>query len=321
MEYDQETLWSLLTAFSIGVMIGIERGWKGRLKDEGSRIAGIRTFTLTGILGGVTGLLATLTSVWIVATTIPAFSIIVAVAYLAGSRKRDDIGITTLIALLITFILGILTAFTNHIYVFAMAVVVVSLLGFKPEIHGWINKIGEDEIYAGIKLLIISAIMLPFLPDQGYGPWEALNPYWLWWMVVLITGMSFIGYVTIKHLGDRAGVLLTALTGGLASSTAVTLSLAQMAKKSGVMPLLMIGVLLASLIMIIRVVIEVAVVNTSLLGLLWLPLTGMLFTTLLGMLWLWKSGSEPDGGKDPKIELINPFQIKTAIQFGLLLGL
>jgi uncharacterized membrane protein (DUF4010 family) len=321
MEYDAEALWSLLTALSIGILIGIERGWKSRLQTEGSRIAGIRTFTLTGILGGTTGLLAQLTNTGVVVTAIPAFSLVIATAYYIGSRKRDDVGITTLVALLITFTLGILTAFTNHVYVLGITVVVVSLLGFKPEIHGWINKIGEDEIYAGIKLLIISVIMLPFLPDQGYGPWQAFNPYWLWWMVVLITGLSFIGYISIKHLGERTGILLTSLTGALASSTAVTLSLAQMAKRTFVTPMFMVGVVIASVIMFIRVIIEVAVVNVKLLGLLWLPLGMMISVSLLGIVWLWFSDSTRDGKEESQIKLDNPFQIKSAVQFGLFLGL
>lgn len=105
------------------------------------------------------------------------------------------------------------------------------ILNLKPVLHRWLRMIEVKEIYAGIKLLVISVIMLPLLPNQGYGPWEALNPYWIWWMVVLISGLSFIGYILIKYRGERQGTLLTAVTGGLASSTAVTLSLAQFSRQ------------------------------------------------------------------------------------------
>jgi len=321
MEHNLQILWNLLTALGIGFLIGIERGWKGHVIDEGGRVAGIRTFTLTGLLGGITGYISGLTSVWFAAAAFLGVSAITAVAHLVGSRKSDDIGITTEIALLITFTLGIWASFGNHAYVFGTAVVVVTLLGYKPALHDWIKNIEPEELYAGIKLLVISVILLPLLPNEGYGPWRALNPYWLWWMVVLITGLSFTGYVAMKRFGDQTGIVLTSVTGGLASSTAVTLSLAQMAGKTRVVPVILAGVLISSMIMFIRVVIEVAIVNAGLLAGLWLPLTVMVLSSVTGIVWLWKSGTKGTTGKSTPIRIDNPFQIKTALKFGLLLGL
>jgi len=320
MENELKILWDLLTAFGVGLLIGIERGWKGRVKEEGDRVAGIRTFALTGILGGIIGRLSVSMGDWLVAAAFLSFAAVVAIAHFVGARESEDIGFTTSVALLITFSLGVWAAFGSHIYVFSVAVLVVALLGYKPEIHNWIKNIETKEIYAGIKLLIISVILLPLLPDQGYGPFEALNPYWLWWMVVLITGLSFVGYVAISHFGDQIGVLLTALTGGLASSTAVTLSLAHMANRTRVSNIFMAGVLIASAIMFIRVLIEVAVVNAKLLNMLWLPLLVMFVCTLLGIAWLWKSSGGKDEEEKPPLKLENPFQISTALQFGILLG-
>jgi len=320
MENELKILWDLLTAFGVGLLIGIERGWKGRVKEEGDRVAGIRTFALTGILGGITGRLSVLIGDWLPAAAFFAFASVVAVAHFVGAKESEDIGFTTSVALLITFSLGIWASFGSHIYVFGVAVLVVALLGYKPELHKWIGNIETKEIYAGIKLLVLSVILLPLLPNQGYGPFEALNPYWLWWMVVLITGLSFIGYVTITHFGDRVGVLLTALVGGLASSTAVTLSLAHMAKRTRVSPIFMAGILIASAIMFIRVLIEVAVVNTELLYTLWIPVLAMFAVILIGMFWLWKSNNENEDEKKPSLKLDNPFQISTALKFGILLG-
>lgn len=321
MEYDIRILWNLLTAFGIGMLIGIERGWKGRDREEGERVAGIRTFTLTGVLGGITGHIYLQTSEWFLAASFLGFTIVVAVAHFIRSREKDDIGITTQVALLITFLLGAWSSFGFHAYVFGVAVAVVALLGYKPEIHRFVKNIGTEEIYAGIKLLIISVILLPLLPNEGYGPWQALNPYWLWWMVVLITGLSFIGYVGIKHLGERKGVLLTSIAGGMASSTAVTLSMAQMAKKTVVAPVFMTGVLVASLIMLLRVCIEVIIVNSGLMLLLWMPILVMLLATLSGIFWMFKTRSQPVNENSTEIDLQNPFQMKTAIQFAFLLGL
>jgi len=320
MENELKILWDLLTAFGVGLLIGIERGWKGRVKEEGDRVAGIRTFALTGILGGIVGRLSMLMGDWLVAAAFLSFAAVVAIAHFVGARESEDIGFTTSVALLITFSLGIWAVFGSHVYIFSVAVLVVALLGYKPELHKWIGNIETEEIYAGIKLLVISVILLPLLPNQGYGPFEALNPYWLWWMVVLITGLSFVGYVAISHFGDRIGVLLTALTGGLASSTAVTLSLAHMAKRTRVSNIFMAGVLIASAIMFIRVVIEVAVVNPELLYTLWIPMLVMFVVTLIGMFWLWQPKSDDEGKDKPPLKLENPFQISTALQFGILLG-
>ncbi|OGT65903.1 MAG: hypothetical protein A3I13_04025 [Gammaproteobacteria bacterium RIFCSPLOWO2_02_FULL_47_50] len=320
MSNELQILFDLFTAFGIGLLIGIERGWKGRAKEEGNRIAGIRTFTLAGILGGISGQLSLVTGSWLLGAIFFSFTIMITVGHYIGTKESSDIGITSQVALLITFILGAWAAYISNIYVFGVAVVVIAILGYKPEIHKAIKNIETEEIYAGIKLLVISVILLPVLPDKGYGPFEALNPYWLWWMVVLITGLSFIGYVSIKHFGDRIGILLTAISGALASSTAVTLSLAHMAKRTQVTPMFMAGILIASAIMLVRIVIEVAVVNPALLQMLWIPIAAMLTPTVLGTLWLWKSQGKPGNEKHEPLTLHNPFQISMALKFGILLG-
>jgi len=320
MENELKILWDLLTAFGVGLLIGIERGWQGRVKEEGDRVAGIRTFALTGIFGGIIGIISGHFGEWLLAAALLSFATVVAITYFVGVKESDDIGFTTSVALLITFSLGIWATFGNHAWVFIVAVLVLALLGYKPDIHKWIRNIETKEIYAGIKLLIISVILLPLLPDKGYGPYEALNPYWLWLMVVLITGLSFLGYLAISHFGDRIGVLLTALTGGLASSTAVTLSLANMAKRTSVSNIFMAGVLIASGIMFIRVVIEVTVVNAKLLYMLWPPILVMFALNLLGILWLLRSDRKKENEKSSPMKIENPFQLSTALKFGVLLG-
>jgi len=314
-------IWDLLTAFGVGLLIGIERGWKGRVKDEGDRIAGIRTFALTGILGGIIGRLSLVMGDWLFAAAFLSLSLVVSVAYFMGARESDDIGFTTSVALLITFSLGVWASYGNHAIVFGTAVFVVALLGYKPEIHRWLDNIKSEEIYAGIKLLVISVIMLPLLPNESYGPYQAINPYWVWWMVVLITGLSFIGFITMTHFGDRIGVLLTSITGGLASSTAVTLSLAHLANRSRVSPLFMAGVLIASAIMFIRVLIEVSIVHIELLSALWIPMLVMFLVMLLGMFWLWLPFRDERDDDKQILEMNNPFQISTALKYGLLLAL
>lgn len=315
-----EIIWNILSALGIGLLIGIERGWSGREEDEGDRVAGIRTFSLVGLLGGVWAELSRFTSDWILAAIFLSLTALFITSYIINTRKDNDLGITTEISLLLTFSLAAWAALGHHLYALVVTVIVITLLSLKPVLHGWLKGIEVKEIYAGIKLLVISVILLPLLPNEGFGPRQSLNPYWIWWMVVLISGLSFIGYFLIKYLGRYHGTLLTAITGGLASSTAVTLSLAQFARqqKQILSYIFISGVLIACSIMYIRVAIEVAIVNPSLLHPLWIPLTLMLILTAGTGIWLWEQSHSAK--KEPSVELKNPLQFFTALQFGLLLG-
>ncbi len=323
METETKILWNLVAALGVGLLIGIERGWTGRKEDEGDRVAGIRTFSLVGLLGGLSAEMANYVTEWILAVILLAFSALIITSYAVETivHKDKDIGITTEIALLLTFSLGAWATFGYRAHALGAAVLVMVLLSLKPVLHRWLRMIEVKEIYAGIKLLVISVVFLPLLPNRGYGPWEALNPYWIWWMVVLISGLSFVGYVLIKYKGERLGTILTSITGGLASSTAVTLSLAQFARqqKQVISNIFIAGVLIASSIMYVRVAIEVSIVNMALLHPLWIPLTTMLVLTASGGIWLWKRHHDL-AQEQPSIELKNPLQLFTAIQFGLLLG-
>jgi len=323
MNLELTVIWNLLSALGIGLLIGIERGWSGRLEDEGDRVAGIRTFSLIGLFGGVWTEVSRFVNEWILAVAFLSLAALVIASYIIKAKVEEekDLGITTEVALLLTFTLSSWAAFGYHVYALGATVIVISLLSLKPTLHRWLHKIEVKEIYAGIKLLIITVILLPLLPNKGYGPWEAINPHWIWWMVVLISGLSFIGYILIKYLGEDKGTMLTAITGGLASSTAVTLSLAQFARqqKKIASGIFIAGVLVASSIMFVRVGIEVAVVNYSLLFPLWIPLTTMLILTLGSGFWLWQKHLQLEDDQPP-IELKNPLQFFTALQFGLLLG-
>ncbi|MDZ7773823.1 MAG: MgtC/SapB family protein [Balneolaceae bacterium] len=323
MDIQLQIIWNLLAALGVGVLIGIERGWSGREHDEGDRIAGIRTFSLVGLLGGIWAELSNQMNEWVLAAVILSLGALVVTSYIIEYKTKEekDLGITTEVALLLTFGLGAWATLGYHFLVLGIAVVVMVILNLKPILHRWLRMIEVKEIYAGLKLLIISVVLLPLLPNQGYGPWDALNPYWIWWMVVLISGLSFIGYIFIKYKGERLGTLLTSVTGGIASSTAVTLSLAQFSrqqKKIG-SHIFIAGVLVASSIMFVRVAIEVVIVNSSLLHPLWIPLVVMLVLTAGGGIWLWKRHSNILSDK-PTIELKNPLNFFTALQFGILLG-
>lgn len=137
---------------------------------------------------------------------------------------------TILIAACAAFALGLLAVIGDMVIAAASAVAVTALLSLKQPLHRWIAAFTEDEILAALKLLVMSLVLLPVLPNRDMGPWAAINPHELWLMVILIAGVSFIGYIAIKLIGERMGILVTALAGGLVSSTAVTMDLAGRAK-------------------------------------------------------------------------------------------
>jgi uncharacterized membrane protein (DUF4010 family) len=310
----------LLAALAIGLLIGIERGWSNRKENEGQRVAGIRTFSLIGLLGGVIALLSLETGRWLIMVGFVSVSALVIAAHILDVEKDKDVGTTTAFSMILTFSLAAWAGYGHQIPAMAVTVITIFILGHKPTLHRWLTKVSPEDFFSGVKLLLISVVLLPLLPNRGFGPWEALNPYWTWWMVVLISGLSFLGYLVIKLAGDRLGMIVTAVAGGLVSSTAVTLSLARFARNKQVSLIFSGGVLIASSIMFVRVMIEVFVVHAALLGLLWLPLTVMLLGLLGSLIWLWRRDGKNGTGQDRRLELKNPLQLGMALQFGLLLA-
>ena len=217
-------------ALAIGLLLGFERGWEVREQAEGTRIAGIRTFGIVGLFGGAVGLLSDKLGGWVFASAAFALGALVTAAHFRAARTEHDQSITTVTALLAGFTLAALAGLGEMATAGAAAVIVAALLGIKPELHGLLRKISREELLATIRLLLISVVVLPVLPDHGFGPYDALNPRRLWWMVVLVAALSYIGYVAVRIAGVKRGVLLTALFGGLSSSTAVALNMARLAR-------------------------------------------------------------------------------------------
>lgn len=317
MEADLEIILQLLAAFAIGILIGIERGWSSQQDVQGDRVGGIRTFSLIGLLGGIAGMLTVSGGDLILATIFAAVAAVSIASYFIESRRNEDLGTTTVYTRMLTFALGAWAAAGYHMYALGTTVFVMAILGMKPFLHSWIKGVESKELYAGIKLLIISLVLLPLLPNEGFGPWDSLNPRWIWYMVVMICGISFVGYFTVKYIGNRLGMLVTSITGGLASSTAVTLSMAGFAKRQEGKSIFMAAVMIASSIMFIRVTVEVFIVNHELLELLWLPLVVMFVSVLGGGLWIWNRYSSSG---EAEIDIENPFNIGTALKFGLFLA-
>ena len=235
-------------------------------------------------------------------------------------RVSADVSITSLITMLLTFVLGTLATLDHVNLAVAAAVVTTLLLRFKDVLHGWLKKLEERELHAALQLLLISAVLLPVLPDRGYGPWQALNPYEIWWMVVLIASISFIGYFTMKIAGPGKGVILTGLTAGMASSTALTLHFSRLAQKQGDMKnLLAAGILVACGTMFPRIVLISSLINPALFNALIVPMMVMTLLTLFSAAIIWHKSV--DQSPSELTHLINPLELKPALFFGALLVL
>jgi uncharacterized membrane protein (DUF4010 family) len=314
-----QLLLSFATALAVGLLIGTERGWSARDTEDTRLIGGIRTFGLVGLLGGLAALLGQqygLTA-WISITLI--FGLLVIAGYIAEQRNTGDIGVTSPIALLLTFLLGSLALSDQRALAAACAVVIALLLSLKQPLHSAVRRLSGEEVSGALKLLFISLVMLPVLPNEGYGPWRAFNPYATWWMVVLIAAIGFAAYSAIRVIGPRKGLLVSALLGGMVSSTAMTMTLARLSERTHMHAILACGLLATSALMFPRVLLEVGVVNPALLGPLLLPLSICALTYAGGALWfLHKADSEPANQPEPFLK--NPFELAPALRFAALLA-
>ncbi|OZB36420.1 MAG: hypothetical protein B7X44_05965 [Halothiobacillus sp. 15-55-196] len=314
-------LQNLGVALGIGLLIGLERGWHERGAEDGRRIAGVRTFGLIGLTGGLTGILSAHFGVWVLVASLLGLSAILVASYWAANRQDNGLGITTEVASLLTLILGA-AAVAGYTYTAVVSAVVITiLLGMKAILHRGLLKLSEAELFAIFKLLLIALVILPVLPNGNFGPWGALNPFVIGWMILLLAGLSFVGYFAMRILGSQRGLLLTSVFGGLVSSTALTLVFSRLARGgTGVTAVLAIGIVIASVTLLPRVVIEVGIVNPALASELIPVLGGMLLVGFGGALLWWRYGIHPQNkGMDVAPVLKNPLELTAALRFGLLL--
>jgi len=316
----EERLVSLAIALAIGLLIGVERGWQKREAAEGTRIAGVRTYGLIALFGALAGMLAqALDSALILGFALLATAGGLIAGQLSPARRPQDAGITSLVAGLVTAALGAATVLGYAIEAGAVAVIMIVLLGTKPQLHRWVRAIEAKELRAAVTLLLISVVALPLLPDRGYGPWESLNPYAIWWMVVLISAISFAGYLAMKLAGAAKGALLTGLFAGLASSTALTLHFSRLARaRPAMMPVLAPGILLACATMFPRMLAVASIVYWPIFQTLAFPAAVMAIVafTAAGLLYRRSRKSAPEAPSD----LRNPLQLGSALGFGALLA-
>jgi uncharacterized membrane protein (DUF4010 family) len=315
------TLQDFATAILIGALIGIEREKRKAEEGEGAS-AGLRTFIMFALLGALGGWLTrTLGQPWPLVAVILAGAAMTVAAYLLGARAyAGALGLTTEAALLVVCLLGATATLGERDLAVGLAVVTAVLLAYKQPLHGLVGRLGWDDMFAGLRLLVATFIVLPILPDRPVDPWQALNPYALWLLVILISSLSLVGYAATRWLGEGRGAAITGLTGGLVSSTAVTLSFARRGREEpGAASALACGILLAWCVMFARVVIEVLVVNPALVGRVLVPF-GIMAAVAAGLALLhYRRGRRDEATQ--AVPLANPFSLTSAIKFAAFFAL
>jgi uncharacterized membrane protein (DUF4010 family) len=312
-------------ALAIGALIGIEREQKKRAGHLGT--GGLRTCILLSELGALAAWLTQeLGAPWVFAAAgLMVAAVVVAGYWLEVRAHPEALGMTTEITMLLVFLLGGAVVFGHGALAVALAIATSAVLAFKEPLHGLVGRIGRDDLQAGLKLLIATFIVLPVLPDRTVDPWDAINPYELCWLVILISALSLAGYLATRWLGPRRGLAATGFAGGLVSSTAVTLSFARRSAER-VQPApanaLAAGILLAWLVMLVRVAIEVLVVQRALLATLVWPLGAMGLATLATAMVLGLRGARLGAGEGaPEVKVKNPFSLTVSIRFALFFAL
>jgi len=309
-------------ALVIGLLIGLQREYafqKSEHPQEEELLAGARTFPLISLLGAAIAWLADLAQTpLLLAATVGGVAILLSVAHFLEARETET-GLTTEIAALLALVVGMLCVWDQVELAAALGVGTAVLLALKVQTESLAQSIDREDVFATLKFAVITAIILPILPREGFGPppFDVLVPYNVWLIVILISGISFLGYVLIQLVGAKRGVGLTGLLGGLASSTAVTLSLAQRSRDApSLARSFSMGVVLAWSVMFLRVLVEVAAVNMQLLWVVGGPILAMMASGFLFAAYLF-SAQEP-GAEADATALKNPFHLTPAITFGLL---
>jgi uncharacterized membrane protein (DUF4010 family) len=313
----QELFSRCAAALAIGILVGMERERAQRLAGH-KLAAGMRTHAFMGLLGCIGALVADeMDAPMVFVVLIGALCAFQLAAYVFVARE-GRVGLTSEVSALVTILAGTLCYLGHLSLAFALAVAALALLSLKTEMHRFARSVTREDIYASLQFAVVTAIVLPLLPHRGLGapPLDVLNPYKIWLMVVLISGLSFAGYLFSKLLGAKRGVILTGLLGGLASSTAVTLGLTRRSREAdGLAKSFALAIMLAWTVMFVRLVVAVGVLNLPLARELLLPMGASLVVGVAYCAHLYFSQRETDA---EEVVLHNPFDLGPALKFGLL---
>jgi len=317
-DFNIDHLIGLATSIGIGFLIGMERQFSKEAVEHQEQFAGIRTFTMVSMFGFISALLSTMLGEWIFGLTLACVFAFVVVSYVQLSKLPSNKGATSEFALLITFTLGAMVFMKLILFALIIMVVMLMLLAFKPTLHLFVEKLKRQELLAIILFVVMSALVIPFLPNDNFGPYDLWNLKEIWQMVVLVSGTSLVGYMIAKFMGQR-GTMLAGIVGGLVSSTSVALAFSRKSmetKSAAASFFYAMGVISACTIMFPRILFEVYVVNAGLATQLWIP---VLLISIAGfgsasLIYKFRKGKPGSNG----IILKNPLDFSTAIKFAFL---
>jgi uncharacterized membrane protein (DUF4010 family) len=301
----------LAVALGLGLLVGLQR------ERMDSAIAGIRTFALITLFGALAAQLGRVFGGWVVAAGLLVVAAFVVAGNLARISKGDaDPGQTTELAAVLMYGIGAWVVVGAMPVAIALGGTVAVLLHMREPLHRFVERIGEGDLKAIMQLVVIALVVLPILPDRAFGPYSVLNPYQIWWMVVLIVSLSLLGYVAYKLFGANAGTVLSGVLGGAISSTATTVTYARRSKEAPESSrLAALVVMIASTVVFVRLLVEIAVAAGDRFLELAPPLAAMLGVTVLLALAAWLAGRRE---KAEPPEPANPAQLKSALVFGAL---
>ncbi|MCC5976388.1 MAG: MgtC/SapB family protein [Rubellimicrobium sp.] len=306
-------------ALAIGLLVGLERGWRGRDLEEHGRAAGFRTYGLAGLLGGISGSLAGVAGGVVLAASLLAFAAAFTLFHWREAERYQAVSVTSVIAGLATFGLGALAVIGPVELAIAGAVAMTVLLSLRETLHGWVARLTWEELRAVLTLLVMTFLLLPILPDRPIDPWQALIPREIWLYAILMTSLSFAGYVAVRLMDPRLGILVTAAAGGLASSTATTLTFSRLAAgprlPRNTVSVLAAGVLVSSSVMLARVGVVTSLLNPAIFATILLPLMAGIVSMLAGAaaLIFLRAGDTPDA-PDLGITIDNPLAIGSSLR-------
>ena len=321
-----EPFLSIALAATAGLLVGLERQQSAPTdRNVESFLGGARTLPLVAVGGALSMLLASSVGVSILVGVLAALSVFLVVNYADDVRRGADRGITTEVAFLVTFLLGALAPAHDLIaplgrrvlMVLGSAVVVTALLSAKPTLHPLMRRVSREDVVSVIKFLIVALVLVPWLPDRNFPPLDAVNPRAIGWMMLLVAGVSFVGYAATRLLGPERGLSITGFVGGLVSSTAVTLAMSSRAKaEPRIARPAALAVVLASTIVFPRVLVIVFVVNPALARELLVPLAAMACAGMAasGVLYRRSASAEVAG----PVNFKNPVSLSSAFEFALL---
>ena len=303
---------SLAVAVGLGLLIGLQREWVQE------RIAGIRTFPLVALLGGLSGAIAEAYGGWVIGAALLGCVALLIFSNLAQLRvdPEEGVGLTTEFALLVTFAIGVAVLIGHRLEATVCAGTVMVLLQGKTKLHEWVQRFGEGEVREISRLVLFALVILPLLPNRAMGYLGVINPFKIWLMVVLIVGISLVAYLAAKFIGGRKGAVLSGVLGGLISSTATTAGVARRSrsapKTSRVGALI---VMIATAIVFVRVMVEILIAG----GVAGQPMLAPFAVILAWSLVVtWGMGRFAKDGERAGGDQEAPSEFKAAVVFALL---